>query len=550
MINKWIKVNAYLVTVFVLLSGCTSSSPGESSQENQPAEGQVSDAGVFPITEKPATLKVMVKANPLVEDFAANRFSKWLEEKTNIKVEWEVVPEKSAQDKLNLVLASGDYPDVIMGFGVSPAQQLIYGSQGVFLPLNKYIDQYGVETKKMFQENDYIKGLISAPDGNIYSLPQVNQCYHCSVPNKMWIYKPWLDKLGLKLPTTTDELYEVLKAFKEKDPNGNGKADEIPLAGSIIGGSQIDLFLMNAFIYNNSNHLLLQNGKIDVAFNKPEWKEGLQYLHKLYTNKLLDPQTFSQDDKQLKQLGENPDVPILGVAPAQNMGVFTQFFGSSGRWLEYVAVPPLKGPKGVQLASSDPWGISGGTFVITNKAKNPAAAFRWADAMYNREMTLNSVFGRMDQEWRWAEKTELGIDNKPAIWKRLASFGQVQNIHWAQTGPSYRSNTLRLGEAMDPEKPNQEILLYNETKSKYEPYRQKQEQVVPPLFFNSDQSAEIADLQKIIGDYVMEMIARFVTGDADLTKDWDAYLKTLDGMNVKRYIQLYQEAYDSRSLKK
>ncbi|MBP1960821.1 ABC transporter substrate-binding protein [Paenibacillus aceris] len=546
--NSRNRILTTLVAFFSLaVAGCsgTEVSPGDTKKSEST---DISTAGTFPIVKEPITIKVMVKANALVEDFATNRFSKWMEEKTNINVQWEVIPEKAAQEKLNLALASGDYPDVIMGFGVSPAQQLIYGDQGVFLSLNNYIDKFGVETKKMIQENPYVRDLISTPNGKIYSLPQVNQCFHCSYPQKMWIYKPWLDKLGLKMPTTTEEFYTVLKAFKENDPNGNGKPDEIPLAGAI--NAKVDEFLMNSFLYNDKSHLFLNNGKVEVTFNKPEWKEGLTYLQRLYAEKLLSPQTFTQDNNQLKQMGENPDVPILGAATAQNMGVLTQFFGKSGRWLEYVAVQPLKGPGGRQIAALNPWGLVGGTFIITNKSKNPEAVFRWADTMFNREVTLNSVFGRPEQEWRWANQDEIGINGKTAIWKRLANFGQIQNIHWAQTGPSYRPNDLRLGEAVEKDMVSQETILYKESKEKYEPYQIKAENIVPPLFFTSEQASEIADLEKTIGDYVNEMLTRFVTGDANISTEWDSYLKTLDGMNVKRYIQVYQDAYDAKYKKK
>ncbi len=100
---------------------------------------------------KKSTLKILVKGSASVEDFATNDFTKWLEEKTNVHIEWEVAPEKSANEKLNLVLSSGDYPDVIMGFGVSPTQMMIYGNQGVFLPLNDLIDKHGVEIQKNVQ---------------------------------------------------------------------------------------------------------------------------------------------------------------------------------------------------------------------------------------------------------------------------------------------------------------------------------------------------------------------------------------------------------------
>jgi putative aldouronate transport system substrate-binding protein len=529
-----------------ILSACTSTDGKDGTATTTKTAVAVAEAGVFPIVEKPITMKVMVKGNALVEDFNTNEFTKWYEAKTNIHIDWEIVPPNNAPEKLNVVLASGDYPDVILDMGVSPTQQMIYGEQGSFLALNDLIDKYGVEIKKMFGEQPDTKDLITAPNGKIYSLPQVNQCYHCSMSSKMWIYKPWLDKLGLKMPVTTDEFYQVLKAFREKDPNGNGKQDEIPFAGAFIGpGTQIDLFMMSAFVYNPQSHLYLKNGKVETSFDKPEWKEGLKYMNKLFAEKLISAESFTQDTTQFKQMGENADTPILGVAVGQAYGQFSQVYGKSGRWKDYIAVPPLKGPGGLQITDLNPYGIKQGTFVITDKAKNPAAALRWADGLFNREITLTSVFGRKDKEWEYAKPDEKGINGKPAIWKRLVNFGQVQNIHWAQTGPSLRSNDLRLGEAINPEQPL-ELMLYKETNEKYDPYKAKLEQILPELFFTSSQAADVADLQKTIGDYQAQMFARFVTGDLNVDTGWDNYIKTLDNMNLKKYVKIYQDAYDAK----
>ncbi|CAG7638183.1 ABC transporter substrate-binding protein [Paenibacillus allorhizosphaerae] len=546
------------VSAAIMLSGCTdtkSKDGGDKSSEASSAK--VTPAGQFPITNEKTTLKVLVKSPPFVENFATNELTKYLEEKTNVHIEWEVADEKAAAEKLNLVLGSGDYPDVIMGFGVSNTQQLIYGNQGVFLPLNKLIEQYGTETKKMFEAAPYAKDMITAPDGNIYALPQINECFHCTYSQKAWIYKPWLDKLGLKMPTTTDEFYEVLKAFKTRDPNGNNKADEIPLVGAAVGPAVgIDQFLMNAFTLNPvegsapqpEKRLYLNNGKVTVPFNKPEWKEGLQYLRKLYAEGLISPQSFTQDRNQARQMGENPDNVIAGVVVAQHNGVFTEFYGKSGRWLDYVTVPPLKGPKGVQVTPYRA-SVGGGQYLITKASKYPEAAFRLADLMYTQEWALRMEIGRPDKEWKWADKSEVGINGKPAIWKRLANLPPVQNVTWSQTGPSLRTNDFRLGLVADPNNP-QEIILYNETKKNYEPYKQDPATFLPQLFFTNDQAAELADLEKTITDHVKEMIARFVTGDANLDKDWDSYLKNLDNMNLKRYLEIYQAAYDAKNKKK
>ncbi|MCS7462068.1 ABC transporter substrate-binding protein [Paenibacillus doosanensis] len=556
--RKWMTAGLVLTLgTAAVLSGCADK--GEQKEGADSAQqAKVNPAGQFPITPEKTTLKVLVKGSPFVEDFATNEFTKFLEEKTNIHIEWDVAPEKSATEKLNLVLGSGDLPDVIMGFGVSPTQQLIYGSQGDFLDLSPYIEKYGVETKRMFEQVPGVKDAITAPGGKIYALPMVNECFHCSASQKLWIYKPWLDKLGLSVPKTTDELYEVLKAFKTKDPNGNGKADEIPLAGAAVGPNvNVDSFIMNAFILdssaygvgtNNYTRLFVNDGKVDVPYNKPEWKEGLAYMHKLYAEGLIAPQTFTQDRDQARQMGENPDVNILGAEMAQHNGVFTTFSGPSGRWLEVTSVPPLKGPKGVQVTPINN-SIGQGRYIITKASKNPDAAFRLADMLYTEEMTLRETIGRPDVEWKYADKGEIGINGKQAIWKKTgAVLPTVQNVTWSQTAPTLRTNDFRLGQVADPNNP-QETILYNETMQNYQPYKQDMKTFLPQLFFTNDQAMELADLEKTITDHVQEMIARFVIGDASLDKDWDAYLKNLDNMNLKRYLEIYQTAYDAKMKK-
>ncbi len=559
--KKGLGITVVLMLVMTLvLSACTgnngnngsslppsgsAASPESSSSGNADS---VTGPGELPITKEKTTIKIMTHANSLVEDFATNAFTKYLEEKTNIHIEWDILPEKSASEKLNLVLASGeDLPDVIMTMGISPAQQMIFGGQGLFRPLNDLIEQYGTETNKMFEAMPYVKDTITAPDGNIYAMPAPNEGFHAMFMQKMWIYKPWLDKLGLAMPTTTEEFYNVLQAFKTKDPNGNGKADEIPFSGSPTGYlTQVHNFLLNSFTYSPMSWLTANNGKIEVPYNKPEWKEGLKYLRRLYADGLMDAQALTQDGNQLKQLGENPDVPILGAVSTLHMGEFTQFFGESGRWLEYVAVPPLKGPAGVQVTPYDPYGVlNTGAYVITKDAKNPEAAFRLLDFMYNTETTLRSSYGEPGSEWEWAKDGEIGINGEQAVWKALKSWGNVQNAHWSLSGPIFNPSTLRLSQVDDPTNPL-EKMLYTETKEKYDPYKAGLDQIVPPLYLSDEDSSEIADLQLTLHNRANEMLVRSITGDVDIDKEWDAYVSSLNDMNLARYLELYQKAYDAK----
>lgn len=551
-----------LVTVLLLtmfLTACGSSNNNSTSSNNTLKNSsetvssstiKVNDPGVYPIVDEKVTIKVVARANPMVENFETNEFTKWYEEKTNVHIEWELVPEQSMQEKLNLMLASGDYPDVILGLNVSPAQQMIYGSDGVFLPLNDLIDKYGQNLKEIFAEKPAVQDIITAPNGNIYALPEINECYHCSNAQKLWIYEPWLEALDLKMPTTTDEYYNVLKAFKELDPNGNGIADEIPLSVAPTGWrGSIDNFLMNAFVYNpmygSTKRLYVHNGTVHASFMQEGWKEGLHYLNKLYEDDLLAAESFTQDSNQLIQIGENPDIPILGSSAGGHQGVFTQLAGESGRWLEYTAVAPLKGPSGAQFAPLESTGMTLGTFIITDKAKHPEIAMRWADGLYEYETTLRNNYGREGEEWRYAEAGEIGINGEPAQWSELLSYGGVQNFNWAQTGPAARSNEFRLS-AVAKGDDDLEVILYKETKEKYKPYVSDEYITIPSLFLTNEQATEIADLSTTIHAYVDEMLARFVIGDLDIDSEWDTYIQTLEAMNVHRLVEIYSDVYFSQ----
>lgn len=565
--KKWLHfVAALLLVASVSLSACsgntepapesasalqTTESPdnkGEGPSQTAGTSPEAPKAAALPITPEKTTITIMTHANSLVEDFATNAFTQFLEEKTNIHIEWDILPEKSAMEKLNLVLASGEaLPDVIMTMAITPTQQMIYGAQGLIIPLNELIDRYGIETNKMFEAMPYLRDTITSPDGSIYAMPSPNEGYHAMFMQKMWIYKPWLEELGLPMPTTTEAFYNVLQAFKTQDPNRNNKADEIPFSGSPTGYlTQVHNFLLNAFTYSPYGWIVMNNGKIDVPYNKSEWKEGLKYLRRLYADGLMDPQALTQDGNQLKQLGENPDIPILGAVSTLHMGEFTQFFGESGRWLDYVAVPPLKGPDGLQVAPYDPYNVLNlGSFAITKDAKNPEIAFQLLDYMYNTEITLRSSVGRLGEEWDWAGEGKVGISGEPALYETLANWGNVQNVHWSMSGPLFKPASLRMRQAYDESNPLEKI-LYTETKEKYAPYQVSLDRIVPPLYMSADDSAEVADLQLSLHNRVNEMLVRSIVGDVDIDKEWDAYVGSLEDMNLERYLQLFQAAVDAK----
>jgi len=512
-----------------------------------------------PLTPETVTFRVLMVSSDEVTDYDDNAFTKWLEGKTNVHVQWDLVPEDDVQSKLNVMLASGDIPDIIFG-AVNPSQLLLYGSQGLFLPLNDLIPENGPRATKLMEVQPVVRDVITAPDGTIYAMPGFGECYHCTMNQKLWLYKPWLDKLGLEIPTTTDEFEAVLRAFKEQDPNGNGQADEIPLSGAIgDANTRLPSYLMNAFIYNpgpllgdneaQPRLLIVLDGKITAAYATPQWREGLRYLNRLYAQGLIDPQIFSQDEDALQRLGNNPDEVILGAILGGSAGSAVSIEREPGaRWTEYVPVPPLAGPEGVRYAAWNPYLPAFPAAAITKACQNPALAVAWIDTLLWQEATLREDRGPLDEDWRWALEGEIDVVGGQALWKLLVIHDQPTNQSWQGTGPLYFSRRMFSGIAVDPEAIdlNLEKILHDATANDYEPYKQPQEMTLPPLAFTNEQAIAIADPEATIGQFVQQMLAQFVRGETDLDAGWDSYLATLEGMGLAPYLQIYQDVYDAK----
>jgi putative aldouronate transport system substrate-binding protein len=180
------------------------------------AEVTVSKGGEFPITSEKITLDVWMEGGS-DKEWTDNGWLKETEGITNVGVNIITSSSADALNKRNLLLASGDYPDVFLTDWTAiftQADVMQFGiKEGILTPITPYLNDYGFEINKIYEYNPTFKITSTAPDGEIYGVARFSECYHCSAYPKMYIRKDWLDKLGLKMPTTTEELRDVLKAF-------------------------------------------------------------------------------------------------------------------------------------------------------------------------------------------------------------------------------------------------------------------------------------------------------------------------------------------------
>ena len=530
-----------------------------------PKPAALGPVGSYPIAKEKTDLNILTLQTIFIQDWATNRLTKYMEDKTNVRVKWDTIPEDAVKEKLNLLLASGDYPEVLFGLGgaIDAATELKYGAEEkAFIPLNDLIDKCMPNFKKALDKFPGSRGYITSSDGKIYSLPYFEETYHVTASAKMWVYKPWLDRLGLKTPETTDEFYKMLVAFRDKDPNGNCKKDEIPLAGALVGWrSAPSLFLLNSFIYCDLNPNLnsdvddalgyyMDKGQVMTVADKEAYRDGLRYMARLYKEGLLHEGAFTMNaESQLTPLVENPGAPLVGVVAGGWGGVYSQVGGE--RYRNFVALPPLKGPKGVREALYFAPTPSIGGFVITSKCANPEMAARWVDYFYTQEGTLMLRQGFENVGWRYAQKGELGLDGKPAIWKPLKPWNdkEPQNDSWVRVGVYLQDKAFRLGEVvpagLDPDSADGvEKRLYDATKKCYEPYLHPEKEMLTPLRFLGSEQEELSTLKAEFARYVRQSMVKFITGAMDLDKDWSAYLANLDKLGMKKILAANQKAYD------
>jgi putative aldouronate transport system substrate-binding protein len=205
-------------------------------------------------------------------------------------------------------------------------------------------------------------------------------------------------------------------------------------------------------------------------------------------------------------------------------------------------LPPLKGPNGVQQAWWDQYaGPSPGNFVITRDSKIPDIAMKWVDYCYTEDFRTRNRYGVLGRDWKIPPAGTEAVAGGPALYEEILRWGTPQSAYWGVGLPTW-GTWASYNRAKSPDPYELEVVLYD-AYQKYLPYAFKKS--VPfNLAFTLDESREYAELNRLIIDYVEQSLARFVTGDLDLNRDWDRYLADLERMGLRRLIAITQAAFD------
>lgn len=488
----------------------------------------ISAEGEFPIVTEPVTLKVMGARGGAQGPWEEMKLFQAWQEKTGVTFDITTAPKDNWEEKKNLAFASGDLPDFFYAGYINEKDEMNYGGQGMLLPLNDLIEEHAPNLRSLFEDSPEVRKAITTLDGNIYSLPFIDDMNR-NLTQKVWINTVWLERVGKEVPTTVDEFYDVLVAFKNEDPNENGLADEIPLSWT-EGGFRQTLSWWG--IPSDGDFRGNRDGEVYYAAMEPEYKEHLAFYNKLYEEGLVDNEAFTQTGQQLKAKGKE-EHQILGSF--REAGPFIVVTNEENE--DYIALPPLVAADGSQTWPTSS-GVKRGAFAMTSMNEYPEITIKLIDWVYEREGALTSMRGIAGEDFIYtnAEETECEL----VIPEGYASFEEYRA---KKLTPNSGCITPGLGGGTLPVVHNplndwiDDQVDENLVPYWVEPY--------PQVYLEDADQKEVATINADINPYVIEMSARFITGDLSLEKDYDNFIAELEKMGVQRYIDIYQKAYDA-----
>ena len=487
----------------------------------------------------------------------------WFED-TGIEFDWQAIPSEGAQEKINLMLASGEeLPDVFWNFGDGKSGNIVvqYADQDIFLPTEGLINEYMPNLKKILDDSENYWSEITAPDGHTYGFPYIEEMYGLVLTGgPLLINKTWLDEVGKEVPTTVDEWVDCLKAFRDGgDLNGNGAADEIPMAtwfGATDTFGSYNMFYRftgafgcaDSYCGGNAyaDHLRLIDGKVTFTAQDEAFRKTTEFFNMLYNEGLIWNGSFEADESaSYKSSLIKEDVARIGC-----FGTWTdQEITNLDVHDEYVAIPRLQGEAGMTGFENNYSELQDSSnTAITTTCKFPHVIAKFVDYMvgdpaisiqsnwgaegYNYVKDDNGILRTpLDEQGRYVAQTEYTNFGEARVNSTTCRGSMIVLDEYYETVAGYAYDAVQL---LENQKTNgkEDIMAENDT--------------IPRVMMTTDELSRLAQIQPTISDIVDRYINQWVTGG--VTDDnWNAYLGELQSAGVEELVSIYQSAVDRSS---
>ena len=474
-----------------------------------------------------------------------------LEEKTNVHVEWTAIQADQWGEKMALTFANyKELPDFIFSAGLGDTDLLKYGDQGLILNVEEYIEKDMPNLTAIFEAYPEYRAMCEDQDGHIWALPWIEQLGEektaiQTIGNMPYINTKWMNFLGLEMPETTDELEEVLLAFRD---HASELQEEFGIEGSIIpmsciinDGDQDPAILINGFGEgygdgDRGRHIAVTNDREVICSATQEgYKDGIAWLHQLYDEGLIDPEAFTQDWSTYVAKGKSHRYGLLFSWDVANIDNLEDFEPLPALEKDVKNITPQNG--------SFTSGFDRGRCVVTGMCENPDLVCAWLDQMYDPYQSPQNNWGTYGEDDDF-DIFQLGTNENGDPMLQHTPLGD-----WSPV------------EVREAESVNGPLAILNEYYGVYvtcpddAQYRldwiadiytkdMTMDYVYPNLLMNLEDTEELsnlmADISTCINTHKSDWIMNGFTDD-----DWDAYLNDLEAYGLSRYLEIFQKYLDA-----
>ncbi len=457
-------------------------------------------------------------------DFNNLWFFDELEEKTNTHVTFDMVKDADWSTNVNLMFAVPDQmPDMILRHSVDVEE---YGvTQGLLLPLDEYLTEEIMPNYMSRLNINHAGDSIPASDGKTYYIGYL-MAQNVNHTGTWYVNTTELSKLGLEVPTTIDGVTEMLRKMKE-----DGIAYPFSASYTQFGPETIwNQFASFGVPENTYYYYIDENDKVQFTCAQDGWRACVEWLHQLYDEGLMDPESLTQDSNLWANKVNEGQVGYFCYLRLINTAIAAENIGNYKSIL-----PPVA--DGCKAAVSQILEVPEAGAYLTSNCKDPVAALKWIDAQLETETMMVALNGKVGEQIVLNDEGKYEVINIPEN-NGLYSFVPVTMGQFFAPGDYYTSIYQ-----MAPHR----VERYEDSKAYAEAgvLEYKSFQYLRDLSKMSNEDAtEASDIYTELQKLVEENFANFVrNGVTDDT--WNAFQEQAKAIGSERYIELYQNAYDA-----
>ena len=511
-----------MLAATILLSGCGGGKTGKLNSDI--------DLSTYPIdTDVKLTYwcDLTTNASATVANFGETEFSKELEKRTGISVEYLHPAQGQGGEAFSLMIASNDLPDMIYN-----KWNTVLGSpqaaidDGVIIGLNDMVNEYAPNLKNYLEANSEIDKMTKTDDGKYYVFPFIRGDDKLLISNGPVIRKDWLDELGLKEPTTVSELEETLIAFRDK------KGAVAPL--SVTSGETSRLF----YIFSANSDFYVDNGVVKYGPCEEEYKQALVKLQEWFKQGLLDNNYFSNDSKIVDANILNGKTGVTYGSGGSGLGKWLESIEKENTGFDLMALSYISAD-GSDLPAYIPAEnyFSGFGAAITSACAYPELASKFLDYSYSEDGSMLNNFGIEGESYTM-------IDGKPIYTDEIMKNSEGLSISQAMARYIRACNNAPFVQDkgyIDQYyvREQQKEALNKWTKG----YQEVKLKIMPPITLTAEESEEFVNIMADVTKSCNEFAASVISGIKSVD-EYEGFKESIGNLNIKRALEIQQAAYD------